>query len=291
MKCLYLSQKGTGAYNEDVIIEVNANKKYFWIFDGATPIFKNIMVADYGSSAEWLVKELSNKMMKIIKKFPDIDFLILLKKAINTLLKDEGTLISRFNVNDFPSFTMVAAVTSKYFTTFYVIGDCVAHILNTNRQMITLTDQRYEKYDHELTIFRNSHNMQNTEDKDKYVNKRLEIKSYMNKENGFWLGTINKDWINKNQIKVIKMANNTISKFFLCSDGFSRLLKIFPEISPFDVLSEKLSLKTYLSKIRNAEKTNHSLLNNWSKESDDASAMLVEDINVSGYISINLDTN
>ena len=261
-------------FNEDV---VEAVTNACWILDGATPVHKHIAIADYASCAQWLVQRFSSILKELVEQNQHASFQQLLRQAQENLAHQDKKEIEQLLKEDMPSFTMAAAYISSKEIDFYVLGDCEIHILHKDKSLSMVQDNRYDEYDAHLAQVRNNLYAQKKDKNcDEYVQARLAVKSQMNQPEGFWLGALEGDWAD--HLVHITLSREEIQSFLLCSDGFSRLFILEPNIGAQDILDGSITINECLERLREKENSTPDMHLRWSKKSDDASAILAEGI-------------
>lgn len=270
MKQNALSHQGDGLGNEDIVVIEN---NIYWVFDGATPIYKNMPIDGYTSNAQWLVNELSTIMRKYISNGFSQGFIPLLYMAVPELNEKHSDITAAFSTSDPPSFTLAAVSISDDLLRLHVLGDCAIYLLMNDESVLHIGDNRYNKYEERLTDFRNALHEQGDNSLTKYKELRIEIKKQMNVPGGFWLGAVNTSWIP--EIISTEVARENIKRVLLCSDGFARLFKIDNHITVKNILNGDVSIEDGYRYLRSQEESVPELRRLWSKMSDDASAILL----------------
>lgn len=213
MKVLFECCEGCGKHpNEDIFGYQNNT---FWVIDGATDIFNDNYFSEI-SDVQWIVQKLNyflkeNSSSKFLKE--------MLRKAIENVRLEalnRAPIISTVPINKLPTFSICCARIRKNKLEYLCIGDCSLFCSNcpSNRY----SDLRVLPFHFQVNEIKEKYKNNQSEYASQVLKKVREIKKYINIENGYWVGTLDSNVVDKSIEGDIDIKEG--DKFLLCSDGF-----------------------------------------------------------------------
>ena len=270
IKWIYTDQ-GDGEDNEDV---VGYEKNTAWVIDGASEVFDEHYFSQK-NDVLWLVERLNKKLSRYVDDKLSLEEILKLSVgSIRRELTEEGIELSKIEEYKLPSFTIAMVRKKKNRIEYYILGDC-SIVINVENYVKSYTDQRIKKFS---TINKTKFNEINNSQK---YSKRKEIqiyrdtRKYMNKIDGYWIGSIDGKGIS-NGISGTIIFNKSIQ--ILCfTDG---LLEAFESLNIAkynqEIFDEK-KLKDIIEKLRNMQNADRNRIKNPRvKIKDDLSLILLE---------------
>lgn len=232
-----VTKRGDRAENEDTYGYI---ENAFWVIDGATDLFE--LGLSEGDDVAYYVKSLSDEISECFNQ-SDLLTEIIYKSILNTnrKCKIDTTLYETYK---YPSFAIAIVRYKKHKLEYLVLGDCTI-IAKIDKRIIEITDTRIEKFSDI-----NKKGMEKLREQESFSkNSELELfkttRSYMNKENGYWIGSVNPIGIVHALTGEFEIDDKT--EIICCTDGFLEAFKLFG----ISDISEKIFDENVLIKIEN----------------------------------------
>lgn len=242
-----ISVVGDGKINEDVCGYENNR---FWVFDGATPkTKKHYFAAD--SDARYLVNIFSTELKKCCVEKPELSNGQLLSYAMKNVRNQIPKV--DFSKEEFlfrPSFAAGIVSIKENNVDIDLLSDCYV-IVKCNEKVQVYTDTRIEVIMRLTQEVKNYVVLNNVKKEiaEELVNlRKTENRRLMNREGGYWVGTI--DGSAFDNIISINIKREKDMEIIICSDGFYKMFQyglvdvnqIFSSGMPFDLLVKRLRL-------------------------------------------------
>lgn len=225
-----------------------------WIIDGADALTSNPI---HDSPAQWLVDSFSEALGEDCETNLEAS----LHSALNKLLSlPVGKKIAELSTVQQGCFTLAIAKLVAHQVSFGIIGDAHILLLKEDNSICHFSDNRIR------TFTEKTRTRPTTEKKHEQM---ILNRSYMNKPDGYWTGTLENNW--PSQIVNFDIPVTQCKRILLCSDGFYRAHD-FGLIDWQDVLLEQKSLKAVYQDLRQYEFATQL---EEVKQHDDVSALLL----------------
>ncbi len=198
--------------NQDVY---GYNKNFLWVIDGATEVFSNNYLSKLGD-VYWLVNHINKSLMEQDTSLNLQDYVYFAIKKVYDLAMQLAPEITDIPTNKLPTYSICCVRYANNFIEYLCLGDCSLYVSNSPE--LRFTDERILPFHLQVNKVKEyySHNVELY--KKEVLKKVREIKQYINKENGYWIGTLDPEIINhaiKGKVKI-----NPSESFLICSDGF-----------------------------------------------------------------------
>lgn len=264
MKKLYsCNLQGSAKFNED---RVGHYQNVAWVIDGATPLFSNHYISEE-NDVVWMVKRINENLPQFISNELSLeDILAQTIQQVNDAALAINPHLNEINNYELPTFTiaMVRFVHGKL--EYFVLGDS-GILIESNERPIYITDRCLDIFGNKIEEEINKSEMK--------VNKLQEIRKYLNKENGYWIGSLDGKGIPHGLTGELKVNKNT--RVLCFTDGYSRLFELYKKMDIERFQFDVHVIKNSISLIRKIEvEDSDCSAYERSKKSDDLSVMLVE---------------
>lgn len=272
-KIFSLSKKGTGKDNEDV---VGAYHNISWVIDGATPLFQNNYFS-CENDVVWVVEQLNKWLPYFIQDEYSLEEILI--HTIHQVKKEAFRINNTINdVNEYelPTFTIVMVRVIDQQLEYYLLGDC-GILLKTNGTIQYITDNRIAEFsERNKKSIQKLQTVKNSQEKDQLMlNALQETRKMLNKEEGYWIGSIDGKGIEHGLSGKRLLEKN--ARILCFSDGYSRLFELYQLIDIKDFSFDVEYVIETIQQVRRTETEDcEGILYPRAKQSDDLSVILIE---------------
>lgn len=250
MRILYEYSHGCQKHiNQDVY---GYRDNIFWVIDGATEVYNNQLLSQNGD-VFWIVQHLNDALKHQDICLPLIEYVY----SAVTEVHDEAVTISPevdyVPIHEAPSYAICCVRCINETIEYLVLGDCSLYVSHSPKDRYS--DFRILPFH----IHINEIKKQFQDDTSRYnyevQNAVRKIKHFINKDDGYWIGTLNPEIVYKAVTGKIPWSNE--DRFLLCSDGFLPSLEEsgFFAFQITDIFDPELLSR--LLKKQNAEEQNY----------------------------------
>ena len=233
MKVLYEYCQGCGKHpNEDAYGYVNNT---FWVIDGATDVFNDNYLSENGD-VQWIVHKLNCSLREKSSILSLKEMLRSSIENVRTEALNKAPIISTIPINKLPTFAICCVRINKSILEYLCLGDC--SLFHSKDPSTRYSDFRILPFHYQVNAVKEKFKSCPTEYKIQVIEKVREIKKYINVEDGYWIGTLDPDVVDKSVQGCIDSAQG--DRFIICSDGFRPSLDEadLVSFSPNDIFDE-----------------------------------------------------
>lgn len=263
---------GTAEYNED---RVGTFNNVAWVIDGATPIFNKNNISDE-NDVVWIVNEINKWLPHFISDEISLEKILNnTVNKVNQIANEINEKLSEVYYYELPTFAIIMVRIINNRLEYYVLGDC-GMLVGSKSKTKYITDNRIE-------IFSNQHKKDigmikslHSENKDaKILNALQETRKLLNREDGYWIGSLDANGIPHGIKGTLDIANST--RILCFSDGYARLFELYGIVNISNFSFDLDFIKETIRQIRLIEKKDKDCtLYPRAKQSDDLSVVLIE---------------
>lgn len=259
--------KGDGIENEDVF---GVEKNCFWVIDGATDLF-GLKLFDVKDDVAFYVRHLSKTIGRFCNEENDLKKV--LKDAILETNKTLKLKVDEYESYKLPSFAIVMARINDNSCEYYILGDCFL-VIEENGDIKQYTDSRLSAFSK-----RNREGIIQLRDEDKLNSQSENIlfqntRKYMNKKEGYWIGSPDAIGIDHGLSGIIDINNNT--KILGFSDGLYEAFELFKITSLEELDYNKKGIVETVRKLRIRQNEDFERKVTRVRKVDDLTYVLVE---------------
>lgn len=266
MRKLYACNlQGSAKYNED---RVGHHQNTAWVIDGATPLFPSHYISEE-NDVVWMVHQINERLPHFISD--DLSLQEILTRTlhqVNQLATERNPRLKEINDYKLPTFTIAMVRFINQQLEYYVLGDS-GILIDSKAGPIYLTDSRLdlfgEKVEEEISRI----------DSKSEVNTLQEIRKHLNKEDGYWIGSLDGKGIPHGLSGNMPVYEYT--KVLCFTDGYSRLFELYKKM---DIQHFQFDVDFIMDSIAETRKIEDQdsdcSIYKRSKKSDDLSVILVE---------------
>lgn len=234
MKVLFEYCKGCGKHpNEDAY---GYSNNTLWVIDGATDVFNDNYLSEI-SDVQWIVQQLN---CVLNEKSSIISLKEMLRAAIESVrvrALNVAPVIDKIPVNQLPTFSICCVRINRNNLEYLCIGDCA--LFCSSSPLIRYSDLRVLPFHYQVNEVKKKYQDNQNEYNIQVFKKVREIKKYINIEEGYWVGTLDSNVVDKSVEGCIDISQG--DRILLCSDGFRPSLDEakLVSFSPNDIFDEK----------------------------------------------------
>lgn len=240
--------QGIGKFNNDIINHVG---DMCYVMDGASALFDDNVFFETSDLYEY--------MRLLRKNIQDNSSIVVNFKNGIENSNNELTGIEKYNEYELPTYTISAIKEYDNYFEVYLLCDCLVSILYKNKTIENIEDNRFNKIKFECRKEISKIDKLDLDIEEKLKLKRpiwREYRKYANKENGYPVGSTNKNSIEQGIIKRIKKEN--VDKILICSDGLYSQFGIPNDIKYFT----KQHLESLIQNNKNHDDLSYYLIEN-----------------------------
>ncbi|MDN3019212.1 protein phosphatase 2C domain-containing protein [Paenibacillus sp. BSR1-1] len=275
MKKLFsYTEKGIAKYNED---QVGISKNVVWVIDGATPLFQKNFFSNQ-NDVVWLAEQINNRLPDFVDDALSLEDILL--QTVQQIEQDAYRIkedLDTIKEYELPTFTIAMVRIIDQQLEYYVLGDCGALLESSDGTITYLTDKRLERFNERnkqaiITI----QSIAPPEERERLkLEALMNTRKLLNKENGYWVGSIDGKGIPHGITGKMEVAKN--AKVLLFSDGYASLFELYKLIDIHDFSFNEAAIQNTIKQVRaTEEQDSNCVLYPRPKKSDDLTVILIE---------------
>lgn len=254
----------------------------FWVFDGATPISKNLHF-DTQSDATWYVKNFEKELIKVILQSKASSLRELLKESVFQLknsVEKNYPFFSSLSKTEIPSAAIALVLVNDQIFEYFILGDCSIAHYNEHKEVEIITDNRVRSFSEKslnVYIELKAKGYSEVQSKELLHRTLLENRKRLNNKDGYPIMTIDGEALNYGIHGLRKI--NKGDRILIFSDGYERIFNLFNLYDIKTIFENKMALPNSIKQLREIENDDKNKCRYPRiKKSDDASAVLYSHI-------------